>query len=210
MTWTRNSRYQPGGTTARWCLGLLAVWAATAGGDSLMGTFEVRNAAIEHDDQSYLLSAQIQLPIDESVRDALRQGLPLELELEVEVSRPRRFWPDATLATATERHVLSYHALTDRYRVDKGVAKDVDSGVGAPAGPEQPTFSDLDSALAFLGHVEKLPIVKQSAVDDARRYNVNVRATVSVGDLPATLKLLMFWREDWQRSSDWYTWPLSQ
>jgi hypothetical protein len=33
---------------------------------------------------------------------------------------------------------------------------------------------------------------------------------VSVGDLPATLKLLMFWRQDWKRSTEWYTWPLSQ
>ena len=68
----------------------------------------------------------------------------------------------------------------------------------------------LAAAVVFLGRVNKLPIVARAAVDDARRYNVNVRATVSVGDLPATLKLLMFWRQDWKRSTEWYTWPLSQ
>lgn len=181
---------------------ILAIGSALAMADALTGTFEVRDAVIGHNDQSYLLSAQVQLPVDDPVRDALREGLPLKLELEVEVSRPRRFWPDATLASATEHYELSYHAVTDRYRVEKGGDR--------PAASDAVTFPDLDSALAYLGHVESLPIVARAAVDDVRRYNVNVRATVSVGDLPATLKLLMFWRQDWKRSTEWYTWPLSQ
>jgi Domain of unknown function (DUF4390) len=198
-----HSRSQGFGAKARWWLGVLAVCvAALAIGEGFAGTFEVRNAAIEHNEQNYLLSAQIQLPVDDPVRVALRQGLPLKLELEIEVSRPRRFWPDATLATATEQYALTYHAVTDRYRVEKGA----DQGPGsAPS-----TFADLDAALASLGRIDKLAIVEQSKVDDARRYNVNVRATISVGDLPATLKILMFWREDWKRSTEWYTWPLSQ
>jgi len=124
----------------------MAVAAIGAYADPLTGTFELRNAAIEHDDHSYLLSAQVQLPVDDSVRDALKQGLPLRLELEVEVSRPRRFWPDATLATATEQYELTYHAVTDRFRVDKGS----DGASAAPANGDATTYSDLDSALAAL------------------------------------------------------------
>lgn len=191
------------GAIARSGFGALALCALTAASaNSLTGAFEVRNAAIEHDEQSYLLSAQIQLPIDDSVRAALRSGLPLNLELEIEVSRPRRFWSDATLASSTERYALTYHAVTDRYRVDKGTDKN--------ANGDQSTFADLDAAIAVLGKIDKLAIVGLPAVDDPRRYNVNVRATVSVGELPATLKLLMFWRDDWQRGTEWYTWPLSQ
>jgi hypothetical protein len=204
MTRTRNiSRWRTTIAAARWPLGLFAIWAAAvASADPLNGTFEIRNVAIEHNDQAYFFSAQVEFPIDDSVRDALRQGLPLKLELEVEVSRPRRFWPDATLATAGERYELTYHAVTDRYRVDKGV--------GVPANADQATYNDFETAMAALGRIDKLPIALVADVDDARRYNVNVRATVSVGDLPATLKLLMFWRDDWTRSTEWYTWPLSQ
>ena len=96
--------------------------------------------------------------------------------------------------------------MADRYRVEKGA----DKHSSAVTNGDPMTFSDLDSALQALGKIEHLPIVDAAAVDDPRRYNVNVRATVSVGDLPATLKLLMFWREDWKRSTEWYTWPLSQ
>jgi hypothetical protein len=211
MVWTGNSRCRAADPRSRRWVGLFAVLALMATAvstlaDPLTGTFELRNAAIEHDDQNYLLSAQVLLPVDDSVRDALKQGLPLRLELEVEVSRPRRFWPDATLAEATEHYELTYHAVTDRFRVDKTL----DGAAAAPANGDQTTYSDLDSALAALGRIDRLPIVEQAAVDDARRYNVNVRATVSVGDLPATFKLLMFWREDWKRSTEWYAWPLSQ
>jgi hypothetical protein len=203
MTLTGNSRQRFRSAIARSWLVVLALAAlSAASADSLTGTFEVRNAAIEHNDQSYLLSAQIELPIDAAAREALRSGLPLNLELEIEVSRPRRFWPDATLATSTERYALTYHAVTDRYLVDKGSDKN--------AKGDQNTFADFDAALAALGKIDKLAIVGLPAVDDPRRYNVNVRVTVSIGDLPATLKLLMFWRDDWKRSTEWYTWPLSQ
>jgi hypothetical protein len=207
MAWTGTNRPGASGATARRWIGVFAVLVlSVAAGDPLNGTFEIRNAAIEHDEQGYRLSAQIELPVDDSVRDALRQGLPLRLELEIEVSRPRRFWPDATLATASEHYELTYHAVADRYRVEKGTDK-----AATPVGNgDSTTFSDLDSALQALGKIEQLPIANEAAVDDPRRYNVNVRATVSVGDLPATLKLLMFWREDWKRSTEWYTWPLSQ
>jgi len=207
MAWTGNSRPGAGGAIAPRWIGVFAVLAlGSAAGDPLNGTFEIRNAAIEHDEQGYRLSVQIELPVDDSVRDALRQGLPLRLELEVEVSRPRRFWPDATLATATQHYELTYHAVADRYRVEKGT----DQHSSAITNGDPTTFADLDSALQALGKIEQLPIAEAAAVDDPRRYNVNVRATVSVGDLPATLKLLMFWREDWKRSTEWYTWPLSQ
>lgn len=203
MTLTGNSRQRFRSATARSWLVVLALAAlSAASADSLRGTFEVRNAAIEHNDQSYLLSAQIALPIDDAAREALRSGLPLNLELEIEVSRPRRFWPDATLATLTERYALTYHAVTDRYLVDKGGDKN--------ANGDQNTFADFDAAVAALGKIDKLAIVGLPAVDDPRRYNVNVRATVSIGDLPATLKIFMFWRDDWKRSTEWYTWPLSQ
>lgn len=185
---------------------LAVLFLGVAFADPLDGTFEIRNAVIEHDGQSYRLSAQIELPVDDSVRDALRQGLPLRLVLEIEVSRPRRFWPDATLATRTENYELTYHAVADRFRVDKGA----DPVATSTANGDSMTFSELDAALVALGRIDRLPIVNEAAVDDARRYNVNVRATMSVGDLPATLKLLMFWREDWKRSTDWYAWPLSQ
>ena len=200
-------------------LGGLLPWllltVAIAGGASLVradvltGTFVVRDAVIGHTEQNYLLSAQVDVPVDDAVRDALRQGLPLKLEVEVEVARPRRFWPDASLADTTEHYELSYHAVTDRYRVDKG-ENDSRTNGERPTASDAATFPDLESALVYLGRVDHLPIVARAAVDDARRYNVDVRATVSVGDLPATLKLLMFWRQDWKRSTEWYTWPLSQ
>ena len=161
MTRTRNiSRWRTTIAAARWPLGLFAIWAAAvASADPLNGTFEIRNAAIEHNDQAYFFSAQVEFPIDDSVRDALRQGLPLKLELEVEVSRPRRFWPDATLATAGERYELTYHAVTDRYRVDKGV--------GVPANADQATYDDFETAIAALGRIDKLPIALVADVDDA-------------------------------------------
>jgi hypothetical protein len=34
---------------------------------------------------------------------------------------------------------------------------------------------------------------------------MRVRASVEIGELPAAIKMLLFWRS-WSRSTDWYAW----
>jgi hypothetical protein len=42
----------------------------------------------------------------------------------------------------------------------------------------------------------------------AGNYRISVRAGVRRGRLPASLRALMFWTDDWRRVSEWYTWSL--
>jgi len=42
--------------------------------------------------------------------------------------------------------------------------------------------------------------------DEARE--ASVRARVDYGTVPFTVRLLMFWVNEWHRDSDWYTWTL--
>ena len=42
----------------------------------------------------------------------------------------------------------------------------------------------------------------------AGNYRISVRAGVRRGRLPASLRALMFWTDDWHRVSEWYTWSL--
>ena len=66
MAWTSNSRSRANGAIAPRWIGVFAMFVlGIAAGDPLNGTFEIRNAAIEHDEQGYRLSAQIELPVDD-------------------------------------------------------------------------------------------------------------------------------------------------
>ena len=43
---------------------------------------------------------------------------------------------------------------------------------------------------------------------DGGRYIISVRAGVRRGKLPSSLRALLFWTDDWQRVSKWYSWSL--
>jgi hypothetical protein len=177
-------------------VGLATVPAARAAGP-LAGELEIRSAFVVVDHGVLQLSAHIQYPINDRIRAALQEGVTLAFDLDVTISRHRRLWFNAGELEMTLRRELTYHAVTDRYvvRDEKSV--------------EQESFSTLEAALDKLGHVEDLPIIVQSQLHDNGPWEVAVRAGMRRGRMPDALRALLFWTDDWHRTSDWYTWILT-
>jgi hypothetical protein len=174
---------------------ILTIWAASACADALDGVLEVRSAYVNIDNGVFLLHARVEYPVNPDIRDALRNGVTLTFDLDTRIERERRLWFDATIVDLTLRRELTYHAVTDRY-----VVRDVRSG-------EQENFSTLEEALAYLGKVDGWPILVEPQLDGGN-YLISVRAGVRRGRLPASLRMLFFWTDDWHRVSEWYTWSL--
>jgi len=171
-------------------------WAApTAFADASDGPLEVRSAYVNIDHGVFLLHARIDYPLGPAVREALRDGITLAFDLDVRVDRERRFWFNANVVDLTLRRELSYHAVSDRY-----VVRDARSG-------DQETFATIEEALDSLGKVEAWPILVEPQLNGGN-YTISVRAGVRRGNLPASLRTLMFWTDDWARQSEWYTWTL--
>src|SRR6476619_4658274 len=101
---------------------LIGFGAARAGADVLDGVLEVRSAYVNTDQGVFQLFARVAYPVNDDIRAALKDGLMLSFDLDVVVSRERRFWMDETVAEYTLKRELLYHAVSDRY-----VARDVDS-----------------------------------------------------------------------------------
>jgi len=174
---------------------LLGVWAADAVADALDGVLEVRSAYVDVNNGVFLLHARVEYPVNPSIRDALRNGVTLTFDLDTRVDRERRLWFNANVVDLTLRRELAYHAVSDRY-----VVKDVRSG-------QQESFATLDEALSFLGRVDGWPILVEPQLDGGN-YLISVRAGVRRGRLPASLRALLFWTDDWHRVSEWYSWLL--
>jgi hypothetical protein len=163
----------------------------------LAGDFQMRSAFVVVDHGVLQLSAHIEYPINDRIRSALRDGVTLAFDLDVTISRHRRLWLDATVLETTLRRELTYHAVTDRY-----VLRD-------EAGVEQESFPTLEAALDKLGRVEDLPILVESQLRGDAPWEVAVRAGVRRGRMPDALRALVFWTDDWHRTTDWYTWMLT-
>jgi hypothetical protein len=174
------------------CATLLLVRPLHAEG--LAGRFEVRSADLELKDGVYHLNARIDLPISEAVRRGLVEGVPLSLEVDLDIERVRQLLPNSSVAELTQRYRLQYNAVTARY-----VLRNENSG-------QQESLGTVDEAIAHLSEVHSLPALDKALIAADRRYEGRVRAKIDFGTVPFTLRLLMFWVSDWHRDSDWYAW----
>lgn len=162
------------------------------------GYFEVRSARTEVLDGVHVLDARLQLVLSSEALAALESGVTLTIELQLQVIRTRRWLVDGTVAELAVRYELEYRPLRERY-----IVKNLNSG-------EQDSFATLYSALNSLGRVQGLPIIDDALLDPGREYRIRLRAMLNTEQYPATLRLLFFWRGQWQLQSEWFEWLLER
>ena len=182
-------------------IGAATVLAVTAGAQDVQrdGYFNVRSASIALNDGGvHELDARLQLLLSQEANDALTSGVPLTIELQLEMIRVRRFIPDAAAAELALQYELQYRPLSQRY-----IVRNLNSG-------DQESFATLYSALNNLGRVQGVPIIDDALLEPDSNYRVRLRALLSLRQYPAPLRMLFFWRSQWQLASDWYEWPLER
>jgi len=166
--------------------------------DALDGVLEVVSAYVDLDHSIYQLHARIEYPNTPAIRAALADGVTLAFDVQARVTRDRHLWVDPVVDDATLRRELTYHTVSDRY-----VVKKVEDGT-------QQSFATLDEALDDLGNVDGWPVLVQSQLSPTEHYHVSVRAGIRRGRLPASLRMLLFWTNDWYRATGWFTWKLQE
>jgi len=175
---------------------VIALAACSLGvANALDGVLEVRSAYVNVEKGVFLLHARVEYPVSEAIRSALKDGVTLTFDLDARVDRERRFWFNANIVDLTLRRELTYHAVSDRYVVRDTRSRDVQS------------FPALDEALDYLGKVDSWPILVEPQLNGGN-YTISVRAGMRRGHLPASLRAILFWTDDWARESEWYTWSL--
>ncbi len=198
---------RPAGTNRARGLRATAAVAALACGAGLAlaqdaieraGYFEVRSADTELVDGVHRLNARLQLVLSSEALEALSSGVPLTIELQVEIIKQRRFIWDDVDAQLAIRYELEYRPLSQRYLV-----RNLNSG-------NQDSFATLYSALNNLGRVQGLPIIDNALLESGRDYRVRLRALLQTQQYPAPLRLLFFWRDEWQLKSEWSEWSLER
>jgi hypothetical protein len=162
------------------------------------GFFDIRSASTSLNEGVHELEARLQLILSDEALDALNSGVPLTIDLEFEVIRVRGLWLDAQDAGLTFQYELEYRPLSERYLVRNLNSGDTDS------------FSTLYSALNNLGRIQGLPVIDDAILDPGSGYRLRLRARLSTRQYPSALRLIFFWRSQWQLQSEWYEWTLER
>ena len=181
------------------CLAVLGMGVVVAQDDvEREGYFEVRSAATEVVGDVHVLDARLQLVLSSEALQALESGVTLLIELQLQVIRVRRLIMDAVEAELAIRYELEYRPVSQRY-----IVRNLNSG-------DQDSFSTLYSALNSLGRVQGLPVIDDEVLDENAEYRVRLRAMLNTERYPAALRILFFWRGEWQLQSEWFEWSLER
>ncbi len=182
----------------RWliiCVALLGAAAAFAALGQDAERFEVRNAYVERVNDAWQLDVRLDLALAEAARQAFEEGVPLVLKLEIEASVDRRLLPAEDVVSKTREWRLAYDAIAERY-----VVTDAQSGTHVSHATQAEAFEAL-------GRISGIAIADSATLPEGRRFDMRVRATVEIGDLPAAVRMLLFWRS-WSRTTEWYAWKV--
>jgi len=147
-------------------------------------------------DGVYRVGARVDLTLNETLQEALHNGVQLVLELDVEVIREREWLFPESVARLLQRFELEYHALTKSYAV-----RVLSTGT-------QHSFRTLDDALAFIGNVYDLPLIDENLLRAGRKYWVRMRADLDVESLPTPIRVWAYLGSEWSLQGDWHRWPL--
>jgi hypothetical protein len=158
--------------------------------------FVVRNASTVLIDKVYHLNAKVDYRFSAEALDALNNGVPLVVELTIEIERKRDYVWDETVASLLQRYQLSYEALTRRY-----VVTNINSGADN-------YYPDSGSAIAAMGEVVNLPILDADLLNPDEQYSVRMQASLDLEALPVPIRVISYFSSNWRISSEWFSWPL--
>lgn len=174
-------------------LGAGIAWGQIDGADA---RFEVRSASTKLNDGVYYVDARVQYRLSREALEAAESGVPLTIELQLEVNRLRSWWFDSGVASLSQRYQLQHRPLSNSFLV-----RNLNTG-------EEQSFNTLFSALTEIGRVENLPLIDAALLDRGNRYEVRMRAVLDTREFPGPLRLLAFWADGWRIASDWHAWRL--
>jgi Domain of unknown function (DUF4390) len=167
-------------------------FAAFPSGSARADVIVATSAEIRAEEDGYYLNADFELAINSTLEEALQKGIPLYFLLEFELTRPRWYWLDEKVVSATTQYRVSYNALTRQYRVSSGLLHQ--------------TLDSLEEVERLLSRVTSRPVARRDQLTPGVRYEAAVRLRLDVNQLPKPFQVNALTSRDWSLQSDWRRW----
>lgn len=177
------------------CL-LLGLCAAMVAPEVRAGEIRITEVRGRFADDSYFVSADLELVLGDDVLEALENGVPLEFVFDLRVVHPRRFMWDREILSLRRNRRIERHALADKYVVTDETTD------------KRAVFGSRSDALAALGHLADIAVDSSAHLRAARPVSARLRAQLDVEALPAPLRPIAYLSPSWHMSSNWHTWSV--
>lgn len=140
------------------------------------------------------LDVDLELQLNDRMKQALSRGVPLTFVLELEINAPRWWWFDKTIVDTKLQRRLSYNTLTRIWRVSTGSFS--------------VTASSYAQAIDLLSTVRDWPVVLSDRFEPKQTYTGSVRLSLDIDQLARPLQMDSA-KDSWKLSSPWKSFDFS-
>ncbi len=142
------------------------------------------------------VSSRFRTDLPDQLKEALKQGVPLHFNLSSQLSAPSvasyKFKFDQLLNNdSTIQYKLSFHPLTNRYRVTVGTFST--------------EYDTLETALRAVGAVANWKVLSKGALSDvaAKDTKAEIRLLLTTAKLPKPFQINALTSKNWHLDSGW-------
>ena len=142
------------------------------------------------------VSSRFRTDLPDQLKEALKQGVPLHFNLSWQLSAPSmssyKFKFDQLLNNdSTIQYKLSFHPLTNRYRVTVGTFST--------------EYDTLETALRAVGAVANWKVLSKGALSDvaAKDTKAEIRLLLTTAKLPKPFQINAMTSKNWHLDSGW-------
>ena len=142
------------------------------------------------------VSSRFRTDLPDQLKEALKQGVPLHFNLSWQLSAPSmssyKFKFDQLLNNdSTIQYKLSFHLLTNRYRVTVGTFST--------------EYDTLETALRAVGAVVNWKVLSKGALSDvaAKDTKAEIRLLLTTAKLPKPFQINALTSKNWHLDSGW-------
>lgn len=176
---------------------------STSAADDIEAGFDIRNARTELVDGVYLLEADISFVFSAEALEAIENGVPVTIVLEMQVLRERGFiwdklWRDKKMAQIEAKFRIETRPLSNTYLV-----RNLNSG-------ETQVFGSFGELVAGLGKIRNFPLLDEHLIGDEGHYYLRLRALLDIESLPSPMRPWAYLSSLWRLQSNWYEWPIER
>ena len=182
---------------------LVVTEPSTSAPDAIEAGFDIRNARTELVDGVYLLDADISFVFSQEALEAIENGIPVTIILEMRVQRERgliwdNLWWDKKIAHLEAKFRIETRPLSRTYLV-----RNLNSG-------ETQVFGSFNELVVGLGKIRNFPLLDEHLIGDEGHYYLRLRALLDIESLPSPMRPWAYLSSLWRLQSNWYEWPIER
>lgn len=163
--------------------------------------FSIEEAASRLENDVYVIDATIDYDFSEVALEALENGVPLTVDLHIQVRRDGAWVWESDVEDFHFRRQLRFQPLASVYEV-------LDLQKNAHNSINKRRFVSRSASIDALGEIESLTVIKADKLKTGETYLMEISTKLDIEALPVPLRPTAYISSAWKLSSEWSQWRI--